>query len=213
MKFSCPLLLILLSVFSFSSVLAQEIKLNDIPYPLNLTNPSPDCRVTNHNSIVLKAPRHTDLFISPDGKFEINNSPRLMFRPDSSFVLTSKVKPDLKSKWDAGVLLVYNDAKHFAKFCFERDLDGRARVVSVVCTETADDCNSMIIDGNEVFYRIVGSAKGSTFEFHYSSDGKSWFPIRTFRLHKADNISIGFSAQSPTGKECNVEFSGIEFKQ
>ena len=213
MKILSSVVFILLFVSTFSSVAAQEFRLNAIPYPLTLINSSPSCSVTSSNSVVLKAPSHTDLFISPDGKYEIDSSPRLMFRPDSNFVLTSKIKLDFKSKWDAGVLLVYNDAKHFSKFCFERDLNGQARVVSVVCNETADDCNSMIIDGNEVFYRIIGSTKAATFEFHYSTDAKSWFPIRTFRLQKSDNISIGFSAQSPTGKECNVEFSAVEFKQ
>ena len=192
---------------------AQEIKINAIPYLMNFQNSFIDFKITGGNSLKITAPDHTDLFISPDGRYEINKSPRLLFKPDSDFIFTSKIKLEFKSKWDAGVLLIYNDTKHFAKFCFESDFRGQARVVSVVCNETADDCNSMIVDKNEIFYRIIGSTIGKTFGFYYSTDGKSWFPIRSFKLGKADNIKIGFSVQSPTGDKCTAEFSRIDLQQ
>ena len=196
-----------------STLHAQEVKMNAIPYVMNFQNSFIDYKIIGDNSLVINAPGHTDLFISPDGGYVIYNSPRLIFKPDSDFILTAKIKPEFKSKWDAGVLLIFNDATHFAKFCFESDFKGQARVVSVVCNETADDCNSMIVDKNEVFYRITGSTKGKTFGLYYSTDGKSWFPIRTFKLDKTDTINIGFSAQSPSGEGCLVEFSDIDLQQ
>ena len=196
-----------------STLHAQEVKMNAIPYVMNFQNSFIDYKIIGDNSLVINAPGHTDLFISPDGGYVINKSPRLIFKPDSDFILTAKIKPEFKSKWDAGVLLIFNDATHFAKFCFESDFKGQARVVSVVCNETADDCNSMIVDKNEVFYRITGSTKGKTFGLYYSTDGKSWFPIRTFKLDKTDTINIGFSAQSPSGEGCLVEFSDIDLQQ
>ena len=192
---------------------AQEIKIKAIPYVMSFENSFKDYKIKGDNSLSITAPGHTDLFISPDGGYEINKSPRLLFKPDSDFIFTSRIKLNFKSKWDAGVLLVYNDKKHFAKFCFESDFKAQARVVTVVCNETADDCNSMQIDKNEVFYRIVGSTKGNVFGFYYSVDGTSWFPIRSFKLDKADHINIGFSAQSPKGEECTVEFSHIDLQQ
>jgi hypothetical protein len=180
---------------------------------MNFQNSVIEYKITGDNSLEINAPGHTDLFISPDGGYVINKSPRLIFKPDSDFILTAKIKPGFKSKWDAGALLIFNDATHFAKFCFESDFKGQARVVSVVCNETADDCNSMIVDKNEIFYRITGSTKGKTFGFYYSTDGKSWFPIRTFKLDKTDNLTIGFSAQSPTGEGSSVEFSNIDLQQ
>lgn len=137
----------------------------------------------------------------------------MIFKPDSDFILTSRIKLDFKSKWDAGVLLIYNDPLHFAKFCFESDFKNQIRVVSVVCNETADDCNSMPVDKNEIYYRIIGSTLKRTFGFYFSTDGESWFPIRTFKLDKIDNINIGFSAQSPRGHDCAVEFSHINLQQ
>jgi len=196
-----------------STLRAQVVKINAIPYVMNFQNSVIEYKITGDNSLKINAPGHTDLFISPDGGYVINKSPRLIFTPDSDFILTAKIKPGFKSKWDAGALLIFNDATHFAKFCFESDFKGQARVVSVVCNETADDCNSMIVDKNEIFYRITGSTKGKTFGFYYSTDGKSWFPIRTFKLDKTDNLTIGFSAQSPTGEGSSVEFSNIDLQQ
>ena len=196
-----------------STLRAQVVKINAIPYVMNFQNSVIEYKITGDNSLEINAPGHTDLFISPDGGYVINKSPRLIFKPDSDFILTAKIKPGFKSKWDAGSLLIFNDATHFAKFCFESDFKGQARVVSVVCNETADDCNSMIVDKNEIFYRITGSTKGKTFGFYYSTDGKSWFPIRTFKLDKTDNLTIGFSAQSPTGEGSSVEFSNIDLQQ
>jgi len=200
-------------VLVISNIKAQEIRINAIPYPMNFQNSFIAYKINGENSLSITAPGHTDLFISPDGGYEINKSPRLVFKPDSDFILTSKIELKFKSKWDAGVLLIFNDPKHFAKFCFEADFKGQPRVVSVVCNETADDCNSMIVDQNEIFYRITGSTKGKTFGLYYSTDGKSWFPIRSFKLDKTDTISIGFSAQSPSGDGCKVDFSDIDLQQ
>ncbi|MFC2098761.1 DUF1349 domain-containing protein, partial [Bacteroidota bacterium] len=87
------------------------------------------------------------------------------------------------------------------------------RVVSVVCNGVADDCNSMAIHKNEIYYRIVGSTTGKTFGLYYSDDGESWFPIRTFGLDQTDNLQIGFSVQSPSGSGCTADFSEIDFQQ
>lgn len=90
---------------------AQEIKINAIPYLMNFQNSFIDFKITGDNSLKITAPGHTDLFISPDGRYEINKSPRLLFKPDSDFIFTSKIKLEFISKWDAGVLLIYNDTK------------------------------------------------------------------------------------------------------
>jgi len=199
--------------FIFLHTQAQETSIKSIPYVMHFENTALDYKMIGDNHLRFSSPGNSDLFISPDGFYAINKSPRLIFKPDSDFILTAKIQLEFKSKWDAGVLLVYNDAKHFAKFCFESDFKGQPRVVSVVCNMTADDCNSMTIDKNEVFYRITGSSKGNTFGFYYSADGKSWFPVRTFKLDKTDDLHIGFSAQSPVGKSCLVDFSNIDFQQ
>jgi regulation of enolase protein 1 (concanavalin A-like superfamily) len=206
-------LLMVLVLFS-AIVLAhsQEISLPAIPYPMQAENKALDVKVLGNSHLLMVAPGNTDLYIVSDGKSETNTSPRVLFKPDSLFILTAKIKLDFKSKWDAGALLIYNDSKHYAKFCFELDFSGQPRVVSVVCNEVADDCNSAPIARNEIYYRIVGSTKENTFALFYSENGKEWLGVRGFRLNKTDNLRIGFSAQSPTGKQCRVDFTEISFQ-
>lgn len=192
---------------------AQIVKIGAIPYLMNFENTPTDYKILGDDHLSITAPENTDLFISPDGYYKINKSPRLIFRPDSDFILTAKITVDFHAKWDAGVLILYNDPQHFVKFCLEKDFKGQTRVVSVVCNETADDCNSMPVDTNEVYYRIIGSTKNKSFGLFYSLDNQRWFPIRNFKLDRIDNLQIGFSAQSPAGKSCSVDFSDINLQQ
>jgi uncharacterized protein len=205
---------LLLSAVMFCPLIlnAQEIKISAIPFMMHFENSVQDYAVVSDNHLKMVAPANTDLYITSDGGYEINKSPRLLFSPDSDFILTAKIKPEFVSKWDAGVLLIYNDSKHYAKFCFEKDFAGQPRIVSVVCNEVADDCNSTAINNKEIYLRIAGSTKGNTFALFFSDDGKAWSGVRGFRLEKTGNLQIGFSAQSPTGTECSVDFSDISFQ-
>jgi uncharacterized protein len=205
--------LCLLTVVCAATVHAQEVKMSSVPYPMHFENKAQDYKVLSENSIRIAAPAYTDLFISPDGRFSTDQSPRLVFTPDSNFILSAKITPNFKSKWDAGVLLIYNDNQHFAKFCFEADIKGQPRIVSVVCNGVADDCNSMPVGNENVYYRITGSTTRNTFCLYYLDENKGWFPVRSFRLDKSDNLRIGFSAQSPSGKGCKVDFSDISFQE
>lgn len=205
------LLVHLIAVFCAFHVQSQEVNILSVPYTMHFENKAQNYNVLSENHIRIVAPANTDLFVMP--QYSTNKSPRLVFKPDSDFILTAKITPGFNSKWDAGVLMIYNDSTHFAKFCFEEDFKGQPRVVSVVCNDISDDCNSMAVSSKWVYYRITGSTKGNTFVAYYSEDGKNWFPVRGFKLDKTDNLRIGFSAQSPTGKECSVDFSEINLQE
>lgn len=206
-------ILVQVVVFCSISIIAQDVKIAAIPYTMHFENEVSGYEIISDRHIKITAPAKTDLYTVSDGGFSTNKSPRLLFKPDSSFIFTSKIKLEFKSKWDAGVLLIYNDSKHYTKFCFESDFKGQPRIVSVVCNDVADDCNSMAINSNEIYFRITGSTKNNTFNLYYSDDGKDWFIIRGFRLNKTDNLRIGFSAQSPTGDGCTVDFMDINLQE
>lgn len=198
-----------------AGVAAEKAPSLALPWPVALENTATSCRVLGPAELELAAPAKTDLFISPDGKYRINLSPRLLFRPEGPFILTARVKPELNAMWDAGALLLFNDPEHFAKLCFERDPRGLARVVSVVCNGTADDCGSLPVpvpDG-AVYYRITGSAPGDTFSFYASIDGETWHLVRSFRLARTDALRVGFSTQSPSGGGCTARFSEITLER
>jgi len=82
-------------------------------------------------------------------------------------------------------------------------------VVSVVTRGVSDDCNSTVVDAPEVWLRI--SRVGRAFAFHSSADGRVWELVRHFALEPADELSVGFEAQSPLGAGCAATFSEISF--
>jgi regulation of enolase protein 1 (concanavalin A-like superfamily) len=206
-------ILLLPALSLMASALAHADETLALPGDWFLENQAAAYRVLGPRDFELVAPANTDLFVAPDGNFARDLSPRLVTRPAKGpFVLTAKIRPGFGTRWDAGVLVLVNDAQHFMKFCFEQDYRGTNRVVSVVCNGVGDDCNSMAVPEDSVYFRIAGSVPGNVFTCYSSADGKTWFLIRSFRLEKADDLRIGFSAQSPAGKGCAVRFSEVSLE-
>ena len=83
-------------------------------------------------------------------------------------------------------------------------------VVSVVNKGMSDDCNSVVIDGNQVYLRVA--RVGGTFAFHFSTDGRFWHMARYFSLGELDDLKVGFSSQSPRGEKCTTVFSEIAYR-
>lgn len=198
--------------FSALRINAQEVKIKAIPYPMHFENTVDHYEVKGDDHLSFSSPAKSDLYYSPNGKYIPNKSPRLLFKPDSNFIFSAKINIDFHANWDAGDLIIYNDARSWAKFCFERDFQKNARVVSVVCNQFADDSNAMLVEGNEIYYKICGSLSEKKFVLLYSTEGISWFPIRTFALINIDNLKIGFSVQSPAGGGSSASFSEITYK-
>ena len=113
------------------------------------------------------------------------------------------------SAFDAGVIQVRVNDELWGKLCFEYSPQHHPMIVSVVNRGVSDDCNSVVIDGNEIFLRVALTPK--TISFHYSHDGLFWYFVRYFTLGNHNNVKVGLSAQSPTGKKCEVIFSEINY--
>lgn len=195
------------------SARGQDLTTLAMPWPAVLEHKVVACRVEDPATLVMSAPAGSNIFLSPDGGFHADNAPRVLFKPEGPFILTAKIQPEFREKWDGGVLLIYNDAEHYAKFCYEADYRNTPRIVSVVCNERGDDCNSAPVSGGAVYYRIAGSSAKESFAFYASADGRTWYLIRTFRLTRIDNLRVGFSAQSPAGAGCTVRFSEIKVER
>jgi hypothetical protein len=142
--------------------------------------------------------------------YNTDNAPKLLFRPDSNFVLTVAIEHAFASKWDGGALVLKSDSLHWVKFCFEKDYTGAHRVVSVVTNNISDDCNSVSIRGNKVFYKIAKADNVIT--LYYSLDGRRWLLVRHFQFDAKPGFTLGFLAQSPTGQQCTVHFSQIRYR-
>ena len=187
---------------------AQSLKFSKIPHPLSWVN-KPISYKINPESIFIQAGEKTDMFRDPNVTYNTDNAPRLSFTADPNFVLTAEIHHDFISKWDGGAIVLEADKMNWIKFCFEKDYTGMHRVVSVVTKDISDDCNSVAITGNQVFYKIAKADNVIT--LYYSADGKKWFLIRHLQFNTTKLIKLGFMAQSPTGKDCKVTFSNITY--
>jgi regulation of enolase protein 1 (concanavalin A-like superfamily) len=187
---------------------AQPLKISGIPHTLKWEN-APREFTTTANSLTIVAGEKTDMFRDPNVTYNTDNAPKLLFTPGGDFVLTASIEHSFANKWDGGALVLKQDSLHWIKFCFERDYAGAKRVVSVVTKDISDDCNSVAIQGNRVFYKIAKA--GNVITLYYSTTGKSWFLVRHLQFESDSQLQVGFLAQSPTGKSCKVTFANITY--
>jgi uncharacterized protein len=186
-----------------------SFSLQAIPEELQWEIAPVDWSLNDDDTLSINTGPKSDLFIAPDGRVSVDNSARALFIPQKDFLLSAKVKVDFASTFDAGVLMVYDNKKAWAKLCFEYSPQQQPMVVSVVNRDFSDDCNSVPIDGNEVYLRVA--QKDRCFAFHFSTNGTFLHMVRFFSLGESENLRIGFSSQSPTGEGCRSEFSDIHY--
>lgn len=189
----------------------QLLNLKSLPAELTWKNEPLFTEQITDDSFTITAGPETDWFIDPAGGYLKNNAPvGLFIPPDDNFLLSAKVTVDFGSIYDAGVLFLYAGEAHWAKLCFEYAPQKKPMVVSVVTRGTSDDSNSVPIDGDTLFLRVYKQT--NAFAFHYSSDSHYWWLVRYFSLGSLNQLQLGFSAQSPTGQSCQVQFSEIVYQ-
>lgn len=167
-------------------------------------------------TVTAAAAAHSDIFIDPGADSQLNaesmlNAATLLgVPPDGDFQFSARVTVDFEATFDAGVLLLWIDDRHWGKLCFEYSPDREPMIVSVVARGVADDANAFAVDGRTVWLRV--SRIDHAIAYHASLDGKTWRMIRFFTLDDTSApASIGFEAQSPTGDGCTVTFDDIHF--
>ncbi len=172
-------------------------------------DPAPLAWSTGERSLAAEAGAATDLFVDPGTGAETLTAPRLLGGVEGDFMLSARVTVELRSTFDAGVLLLWAGGRSWAKLCLELSPQGEPTVVSVVTRGLSDDCNSFAVDGNTVSLRIAGL--GTAFALHASTDGEEWRLIRHFALEPDDAVRVGFLVQSPLGEGCSARFEEIAF--
>lgn len=153
----------------------------------------------------------TDLFCDPRTGTPVSNAPRLLVPLKAEAVLQARVSVEFQATFDAGVLVLWADAAHWAKLCFEQAPDERPMVVSVVNRGVSDDSNAFVVEEAGIYLRVA--RLGTAYAFHASPDGRRWSLIRYFSLGPVEKVQVGFSAQSPQGASCRVRFSEIAFEE
>jgi regulation of enolase protein 1 (concanavalin A-like superfamily) len=203
-------LLFLTVVSCLSQVAKPVLGIDEIPKKLSWINQPVSWNYLKGKFTIVAAEK-TDLFVDPQHEYSVVNSPKAVFAPSDSFLLSGKVEVNFKTDYDAGVLVVFAGADEWAKLCFEYSPQKKPFVVSVVNNGISDDCNHTPIEGNKVYLRIAGLGK-NIFAFHYSTDGKNWNLVRYFHLSAKNEARVGFSSQSPTGSSCTSSFSEISYR-
>lgn len=204
---------IIISIFmllAFSANALEAQQLTTIPYPLLVENNPLNYSIVN-NELTIIAGEKTDMFRDPNVTYNTDNAPKLLFKADEDFVLSTAIEHSFFSKWDGGAILIKSDSLNWVKFCFEKDYTGARRVVSVVTKNISDDCNSVAIDSNKVFYKIAKA--GNVVTLYYSTEGTKWFLVRHLQFDAKPGFQVGFLAQSPTGSRCEVKFSQIKYEK
>ena len=196
--------------------MGAELAVPELPFPVATSQLGVWRRGEQTGALVAAAPAHTDLYINPGGQGSgdaesmLNAATLLGTPPTGDFQLSAHVTVDFVAQYDAGVVLLWIDAQHWAKFCFEFSPAAEPMVVSVVTREVSDDANAFVVVDQSVWLRV--SRVDHVYAFHASTDGRTWRLIRVFTLGEVlDGHMIGFEAQSPTGDGCVATFDRIRF--
>ncbi len=183
--------------------------LKAIPAPLHWRNYPIDWALSPTDELTIVSGRKTNWFVNPMRERIEDNLPLLLFKAEEQFVLTARVSVRFKASWDAGGLVVRANDELWGKFCFEFSVKKEPMIVSVVTRKISDDCNSMVIPGDDVYLRLAKI--GKAIFFFASRDGRAWDMIRSFTLGQQLDLEIGFFSQSPVGEGCTAVFSDITY--
>ncbi|WP_437971265.1 DUF1349 domain-containing protein [Sorangium sp. So ce260] len=187
----------------------ETLHLAPLPIPLRWELPPKSWSAGDGSSLTITAGSKTDLFIDPEGTAEALTAPRLVGTPQGDFVVSARVTVGFSAIYDAGVLLLWAHERAWAKLCFELSPQRDPMIVSVVTRGLSDDSNAFAVSSDHVWLRVA--RLGQAYAFHASADGAAWRLIRYFALGGAEDVAVGFSAQSPTGDECTAVFEDIRF--
>lgn len=200
-----------LSLFchSVAAQVTQVPKIAALPFELHWLN-HPLRSSVQSGTLSILAGAKTDMFRDPNVTYNTDNAPKLLFTPDSDFVISAAINHSFANKWDGGALVLFKDSAHWIKFCFEKDYTGAHRVVTVVTNNISDDCNSVAIPGNKVYYKMAKA--GNVITLYYSTNNQNWFLVRHLQFNETGDLQLGFLAQSPLGKQCMVNFSAIRYQ-
>lgn len=187
---------------------SNSLRVNGISKSLYWEN-TPKKFINNKTTLSIIAGEKTDMFRDPNVTYNTDNAPKLLFDADSNFIFSAAIEHSFNSKWDGGALVLKQDSLNWVKCCFEKDYTGARRIVTVVTKGISDDCNSVEINSNKVYFKVAKADNVIT--IYYSLTGTKWFLIRHFTFETDNKLKLGFLSQSPTGKECKVNFSKIYY--
>ena len=196
--------------------MANLLTVPGVPFPLSPSSSGAWKIDEQTGNVVAMAGPRTDIFIDPGVSATLNadsmlNAATLLGVPAAGdFQLSARVTVGFGATFDAGVLLLWIDERHWGKLCFEFSPAREPMIVSVVTRGVSDDANAFVVPGPSAWLRV--SRIDQAYAYHASTDGTLWRMIRFFRVSDSrTSVQVGFEAQSPTGNGCTVTFDDIRF--
>lgn len=196
--------------------MAHPLSVASIPFPLYPSLAGTWQFDDQTSAVIATAAAGTDIFIDPavattlDAESNLN-APTLLGVPQAGdFQFSARVTVGFGATFDAGVLLLWIDERHWGKLCFEFSAAREPMVVSVVTRGVSDDANAFVVPRGSVWLRL--SRIDQAYAYHASTDGKHWRMIRYFRITESSaGHKVGFEVQSPAGEGCTATFEDIRF--
>jgi regulation of enolase protein 1 (concanavalin A-like superfamily) len=181
-----------------------------LPFPLTGDGYPPGEHRVEDGALIMVGGPGSDLFADPAGSGSLPDAGRLTgVPPAGDFTVSARVTVGFRCSYDAGALLLHADERRWAKLCFELSPQRKPTAVTVVTRGTSDDCNSFEVAASTLWLRVTRT--GKAWAFHVSPDGQWWRLVRYFSLG-ADDVRVGFLAQSPIGQGCTVTFDHIALR-
>jgi uncharacterized protein len=165
--------------------------------------------VVEKNQLIIETEAGTDLWQRTYYGFQINNAPAFLqeVEGDFSFVVKTEFE-ESNFQYDQCGLLLYIDAENWVKVSVEYENESISRLGSVVTNLGYSDwaTSDIAATTSEMWYRL--SRREQDFYVENSPDGKNYFQMRMFHLHKvSEKIQIGVYACSPLNSSFNAVFS------
>lgn len=202
--------LIVLCLATFTVTASDSVHIKAIPHALAWDARPGDLSGISANAVTLKAGKGTDLYSFIDGSFYVHSAPKLLFKPDTNFIFSAKLKPAFASLYDGAAIMIYTDSSNWAKILLEKTKQSLMVGSSVVVNRITDDSYHSVPVSDAIYLKLVRS--GKIYCFYYSADGKNWTLQRTFTYKNSSDLRIGFYVQSPKGEGLTAEVSEIRYK-
>ncbi len=156
----------------------------------------------------IHAPACVDYFQDPAGRNSADSAPYLWMPVSGDLTVRAHIRHPFQSTYDAGAIMLRQDALHWAKLCFEATDFGTHAVVSVVTNGTSDDANGVDVTISDIWLQLV--RRGNLIALHYALDGKSWRMVRLCCLALAADAQVGLVAQCPVGQGAVIDWLSFE---
>lgn len=182
--------------------------INDELNKYHWLNP-PKHSVMEKNQLIIETEPGTDLWQRTYCGFQISNAPAFLQEVSGDFSFVVKTEFEESSfQYDQCGLLLYIDSENWVKVSVEYENESISRLGSVVTNLGYSDWSTTDIPAviSEMWYRL--SRRGQDFYIENSPDGKNYFQMRMFHLHKtSEKLQIGVYACSPLESSFNAVFS------